>query len=60
MQGTQEDCWTPKKFQPSKTFVQIAPKAKLAGIQPIDVSWWLERNEVHVNGLLCNVKETKH
>ena len=45
---------------PAKPFVRVAPKAKRAGIQPIDMCRLAERNEVHVNSLLGNVKELEH
>jgi hypothetical protein len=45
---------------PSKPFFQVAPKAERAGIQPIDVCWSAERDQVHINALFYYIKETKH
>ncbi len=45
---------------PSKSFVQVAPKAERAGVQPIDVSWLAEHDKVHVNALFKNVDEMEH
>ena len=45
---------------PSKTFVQISPKAKRTRIRPINVSQPAERDEVHVDAPFCNLEEIKH
>ena len=59
-------CWSPRNaihlgFQRAiKPFVWVTTKAEWARIHLIDVSRTAEWNEVNVDTLFCNVKETKH
>ena len=45
---------------PGKAFIRVAPEAERARVQPIDVGWATEGNQVHVNALSSYPEEPKH
>ncbi len=45
---------------PGKTFIRVAPKSERARVQPKDVGWATEGDQVHVHALSCDLKKLKH
>ncbi len=44
---------------PGKAFIRVPPEAKRARVQPIDVGWATEGDQVYVNSLSSDLKEPK-